>query len=134
MEKLRSIFDIYRGSLIIQIDFLKFLKMALIRFVEHVPQTNAARASAITTEALISHAIRSETIPAAVAVVPQVTEFLKRNWQDHDAQEKVGSDSILIRQLCNDIEQLQLESTSPATTLDGRIDNDGFAVPRVVLP
>lgn len=134
MEKLRSVFDIYRGSLIIQIDFLKFLKMALTRFVEHVPQTNAARASAITTEALISHAIRSETIPAAVAVVPQVTEFLKRNWQDHDAQEKVGSDSILIRQLCNDIEQLQLESTSPATTLGGRIDNDGFAVPRVVLP
>lgn len=124
MEKTKTLFAVYRSSLIIQIDFLKFLKLILTRYAEYAPRSTKKD---ITSEALISSAILQRNSEPYHDVISSVADFLRSNWQTEGSlQGQVGTDSVLIRQLCYDISLLGAEKPliNPK-----RVDKSGFVVP-----
>ncbi|SCU86135.1 LADA_0D12530g1_1 [Lachancea dasiensis] len=126
MKKTQSLFDVYRGSLIIQIDFLKFLKLILTRYVEFTPLQPTNKN--IPTEALITSAIKQPvTFPTGTEVLRAVVDFLLSNWSPNNLRpNQVGSDSVLIKQLCHDIELLV---TTKPRSLSKRSNGHSFVIP-----
>lgn len=125
IKKVETLFDVYRSSLIIQIDFLKFLKMVLTRYTEYMPSSTNKN---IPTNILIASAMKQRFIDPTSTVVTDVAIFLNNNWRpENSMQGQVGADSILVKQLCSDIERIQV---SRPTTSDKRVDRHGFVVPR----
>lgn len=125
MDKVRSLFDLYRSSLIIQIDFLKFLKIVLTRYAEFMPQS---KRKDISSEKLLSTGMKHAMLQPNANIIRNVANFLHHNWQIEKAQKgQVGADSVLIKQLCQDIELLQHGELQAGNKL---IDKDGFAIPK----
>ncbi|SCU91002.1 LAFA_0F01332g1_1 [Lachancea sp. 'fantastica'] len=127
MKKTKVLFDVYRSSLIIQIDFLKFLKLILTRYTEFAPKSVRKD---IKTDVLMSTAINQPIQLKDSKVLSDVIDFLSSNWQpDKSRPNQVGSDSVLIKQLCHDIELLN--NSKPSNTIR-RLDKNGFAIPAPV--
>ncbi|GAV51661.1 hypothetical protein ZYGR_0AF01320 [Zygosaccharomyces rouxii] len=102
-ERLTAFFMLYRNSLLIQIDLLKFVKLIIARSLEYL---NTLKERNLSAEVVVNR--RLEVI----------LDFLDRNW-NHQIEGQVGCDSILIHQLCNDIKSFA--TTSPSS----------FAIPSV---
>ncbi|SCV01962.1 LAME_0G19680g1_1 [Lachancea meyersii CBS 8951] len=127
MRKTKALFDVYRSSLIIQIDFLKFLKLILTRYTEFAPRSVRKD---IPTNLLISTAMQTNFVVGDCQVLSDVIEFLLSNWRpDNLRPNQVGGDSVLIKQLCRDIELLKNTTHSNDTK---RLERNGLSIPAPV--
>lgn len=123
VERCITFFQLYRNSLLIQIDLLKLIKLIFIRSFEYLEQFDTD----VRDEIEIIHSRLQEII-----------NFLSKNWTKNETGQ-VGHDSILIHQLCNDIKALlspgmafSSRRTPTTTMLD--LDKDGFVIPRLPPP
>ncbi|SCU83012.1 LANO_0B08108g1_1 [Lachancea nothofagi CBS 11611] len=124
MKKTQALFDVYRSSLIIQIDFLKFLKLILTRYAEFTPRPTRRD---IPTDVLISSALKQRVAVQPSGTLSCVIDFLRSNWlPDKLRPNQVGADSVLIKQLCHDIELLQ---NARVSSKPKRLVGNGFMVP-----
>ncbi|EDO17410.1 hypothetical protein Kpol_1037p6 [Vanderwaltozyma polyspora DSM 70294] len=115
VERIKSFFHIYRGSLLLQIDLLKFIKI------------------------VITKAINFDPIDEIFVKTSELVSFFNNNWdmqkkdehkdKNNKTSEQVGCDSILIQQLCKDIEILS-KGYFPNKNSATNFDNDGFAIPK----
>lgn len=120
-ERCVSFFQLYRNSLLIQIDLLKLIKLVFLRSFEHLSRTTVDNKGA-------QKLIRLK--------LEEMIEFLSNNWTRHETGQ-VGHDSILIHQLCHDMQSLMsisasaLSSTQPSTSFTTGMDREGFVIPRI---
>lgn len=112
--RMMEFFQIYFNSLLIQIDLLKFIKL-------------------IVTNSLPCKQIDDN--------LNEMIAFLKHNWdakRGEYKEGKVGNDSILIHQLCSDIEMLSAKHRNKKNKnrRNGResrnVDQDGFVIPKII--
>lgn len=86
--RIHELFDRFKTSLIIQIDLLKFLKVFIIQITQEEKNTYIEK-------------------------LAQLSQFLRNNWISGKTytpikytHQRVGADSVLIQQLCHDIQKL----------------------------
>ncbi|SCU93858.1 LAMI_0E15830g1_1 [Lachancea mirantina] len=124
MDKIRSLFEVYGSSLIIQIDLLKFLKVILTRYTSSISNKNQ---STLSTEEIIRGALNQPHSEPNIDVISQVAAFLQENWTPVEGDvHKVGADSVLIKQLCEDIKALKAVNIGTSRPPD----KDEFTIPR----
>ncbi|CCE92030.1 serine/threonine protein kinase CDC15 TDEL_0D04460 [Torulaspora delbrueckii] len=93
-------FDQYRNSLLIQIDLLKFIKLAFGRALDFYNSKSKSKAPL------------SKDVARQMSLKLQELNFvLENNWNSQQAGQ-IGCDSILIHQLCQDIKSLSLQTPS----------------------
>lgn len=116
IERLILFFKLYRNSLLIQIDLLKFIKVLFTRALEFIELNRTA----------IS---RKEIHRFIFSKLQEMAAFLNGNW-NHQQPGQVGSDSILIHQLCHDIKSLSLQGPAPTQSI-ANLEKDEFVIPKV---
>lgn len=115
---------LYRNSLLIQIDLLKFVKLIIARSLEYL---STLKERDLSAEVVIKKRLEV------------MMDFLDRNW-NHQIEGQVGCDSILIHQLCNDIKSFATASPSSFAIPSVRrqqsksrfnlsLQNDAFDIP-----
>lgn len=93
-------FDQYRNSLLIQIDLLKFIKLAFGRALDFYNSKSKSKAPL------------SKDVARQMSLKLQELNFvLENNWNSQQAGQ-IGCDSILIHQLCQDIKSFSLQTPS----------------------
>ncbi|CAR25664.1 hypothetical protein ZYGR_0A02290 [Zygosaccharomyces rouxii] len=123
-ERLTAFFMLYRNSLLIQIDLLKFVKLIIARSLEYL---STLKERDLSAEVVIKKRLEV------------MMDFLDRNW-NHQIEGQVGCDSILIHQLCNDIKSFATASPSSFAIPSVRrqqsksrfnlsLQNDAFDIP-----
>lgn len=119
IERLILFFKLYRNSLLIQIDLLKFIKVLFTRSLEFIELNNTPSS-------------RKEIERFIFSKLQEMAAFLNGNW-NHQQPGQVGSDSILIHQLCHDIKSLSLQGPAPSTLSQGmaKLEKGEFAIPKV---
>ena len=114
-ERITNFFHIYRSSLLLQIDILKYIKIVVTRALQY----NADEDILIKLEDIVQFLNQNWVVQRHGEVGPLANQFT----------EQVGHDSILIHQLSKDIESLS-EGNIPTNNNATNFDQAGFAVPR----
>lgn len=123
-ERLIAFFMLYRNSLLIQIDLLKFVKLIIARSLEYL---STLKERDVNAEKIVNRRLES------------MLDFFDENW-NYQIEGQVGCDSILIHQLCNDIKSFATISPPTFAIPSGRkqqsksrsnlgLQNDGFILP-----
>lgn len=93
-------FEQYCNSLLIQIDLLKFIKLVFTRAIEHFRLRKRSE-----------DPLNNDVFKCVLMKLQEMNVFLENNWNSQQAGQ-VGCDSILIHQLCHDVQALLLQSPS----------------------
>ncbi|QLQ80336.1 hypothetical protein HG537_0D03370 [Torulaspora globosa] len=114
----RSIFffEQYCNSLLIQIDLLKFIKLVFSRALEYFEFKKRS-----------DEPLNDDVLKCILMKLQEMNVFLENNWNSQQPGQ-VGCDSILIHQLCHDIQALLLETPSSlSATRNSAFDLDTIA-------
>lgn len=100
-------FEQYSNSLLIQIDLLKFIKLIFTRALEYFDYKRNS-----------SDPLDNDVVKCILLKLQETNVFLENNWNSQHAGQ-VGCDSILIHQLCHDIQALTLRSPTSVPSKQG---------------
>ncbi|CCD26080.2 serine/threonine protein kinase CDC15 NDAI_0G03030 [Naumovozyma dairenensis CBS 421] len=108
-QRIEMFFQNYFNSLLIQIDLLKFVKIIFMNSLQFATEKEED--------------IDEDMLLIVNKKLYEINTFLQNNWKTGNKIEdgKVGSDSILIHQLCNNIQKLLVKSNKKIMIEKGNI-------------